>query len=178
MKVLLMYESMFGNSERVAHAVAEGLREGAEVLVRDVTTAHPGDVPGDVDLLVVGGPTHALSMSRPTTREEAIRQGAGQGLASRGLREWLEGVSGDLHGLPFAAFDTRVSRVRRLPGSAARSATRMLRRQRGRMLATPESFYVDDVAGPLGQDEVARARDWGRRLAGLLVGEGHPAQAG
>lgn len=178
MKVLVMYESMFGNSERVAHAVAAGLGESVEVSVRDVTTAHPGDIPGDVDLLVVGGPTHALSMSRPSTREDAIRQGAGQGLASRGLREWLEGLSGDLHGLPYAAFDTRVSRARRLPGSAARSASRVLRRERGRMLANPESFFVDDVPGPLAQEEIARARAWGRRLAGLLVGEGHRAEAG
>jgi hypothetical protein len=178
MKVLVMYESMFGNSERVAHAVAEGLRETVEVLVHDVTTAHPGDIPGDVDLLVVGGPTHALSMSRPATREDAIRQGAGQGLASRGLREWLEGLSGDLHGLEFAAFDTRVSRVRRLPGSAARSATRVLRRHGGRMLVTPESFFVDDVPGPLDPDEVARARAWGRHLAGVMVAEGHRAEAG
>jgi hypothetical protein len=87
-------------------------------------------------------------------------------------------VSGDLHGLAFAAFDTRVSRVRRLPGSAGRSATRVLRRLHGRMLVTPESFFVDDVSGPLGHDEVARAREWGQRLAGLLVGAGHPAQAG
>ena len=178
MKVLVMYESMFGNSERVAHAVADGLRETVEVLIRDVTTAHPGDLAGDIDLLVVGGPTHALSMSRPSTREDAIRQGAGQGLASRGLREWLEGLSGDLHGLPFAAFDTRVSRVRRLPGSAARSATRVLRRHQGRMLVTPESFFVDDVAGPLDHDEVARAKAWGRHLAAVMAAEGHRAEAG
>lgn len=169
MKVLVMYESMFGNSERIAHAVAEGLGESLEVVVHDVTTAHPGEIPGDVDLLVVGGPTHALSMSRPGTREDAIRQGAGQGLASRGLREWVEGLRGDLDGLPFAAFDTRVSRVRRLPGSAARSATRMLRRRNGRMLVIPQSFFVDDVPGPLGSDEPARARAWGRSLASLLL---------
>jgi len=169
MKALVMYESMFGNSERVARAVAEGLEEHGEVVVRDVGSSPTGEVPDDVDLLVVGGPTHAFSMSRLNTREDAIRQGAGQGLASKGLREWIGDLASDLHRLPCAAFDTRISRARHLPGSAARSATRALRRRNGRMVLAPESFYVDDVSGPLGTEEVARAREWGRSLAIALL---------
>ena len=176
MKALVVYESMFGNSELVARAVGEGLGERTETVVRDVATAPPGEVPDGIDLLVVGGPTHAFSMSRPTTREDAVRQGAGQGagqgLVSRGLREWLGALPPDLQGLSAAAFDTRVSRVRRLPGSAARSATRVLRRHRAELLAPPESFFVDDVAGPIGDDELARARAWGERLGVLLIADG------
>jgi flavodoxin len=171
MKSLVVYESMFGNSEQVARAIAEGLEGFGEVSIRDVATSLVGAIPHGVDLLVVGGPTHAFSMSRLSTREDAIRQGAGQGLASRGLREWLEGVAPDLKGLPFATFDTRVSRVRRLPGSAARSAARQLRRHHGRMVAPPESFFVNDVAGPLDVDELDRARTWGRHVAGVLIGD-------
>jgi flavodoxin len=171
MKALVAYESMFGNSEKVARAIAEGLGGFGEVTVRDVATSVAGAVPYGVDLLVVGGPTHAFSMSRLSTREDAIRQGAGQGLASRGLREWLEGVAADLDGLSFATFDTRVSRVRRLPGSAARSAARQLRRHHGRMIAPPESFFVNDVSGPLDVDELDRARTWGRHLAAVLIGD-------
>ena len=169
MKALVMYESMFGNSERVARAVAHGLGDHQDVVVRDVATTTASDLASDVDLLVVGGPTHALSMSRPNTREDAIRQGAGQGLPNRGLREWLDGLTMDLHALPCATFDTRVSRVRRLPGSAARSAARVLRRHRGRVILAPESFFVDDVAGPLADDQVARAEAWGRTVAGTCL---------
>jgi len=175
MRVLVMYESMFGNSERVARAVAEGLGAVAEVAVRDVTVALAGDVPIGIDLLVVGGPTHALSMSRPSTREEAIRQGAEHGLASRGLREWLEGLPADLHRLPYAVFDTRVSRARRLPGSAARSASRILRRHHGIPVATPESFFVEDVEGPLGEDELGRARSWGAQIGSVVLRDHAPA---
>ena len=175
MKALVVYESMFGNSEKVARAVADGIGGVADVLVRDVTTCAVGDIPGDVDLLIIGGPTHAFSMSRPGTREDAIRQGARQGLASRGLREWLEGVPADLRALPCATFDTRVTRVRRLPGSAARSAARVLRRRRGRMVAAPESFFVNDVSGPLDVDETDRARAWGRDLAALALDQDHHA---
>lgn len=178
MKALVVFESMFGNSEKVARAVADGIGGVAEVLVRDVTACEAGDIPEDVNLLVTGGPTHAFSLSRPGTREDAIRQGAGQGLASRGLREWLDGVPADLHALPCATFDTRVSRVRRLPGSAARSAARLLRRRRGRMVAAPESFFVNDVSGPLDVDEVDRARDWGRQLAALVLDQDRRAGTG
>jgi flavodoxin len=177
MKALVMYESMFGNSERIAHAVADGLAEHIDVVTRDVTTSPGGEVPHGTDLLVVGGPTHAFSMTRPGTREDAIHQGAGQGLASRGLREWLAGLDPDLHGLPAATFDTRVSRVRKLPGSAARSAARVLRRHRVTMLVQPESFFVDDVAGPLAEDEDVRARAWGEQVAALLIADGDRTRA-
>jgi hypothetical protein len=171
MKALVMYESMFGNSERVARAVAEGLGDLGEVVVGDVTSSPTGEIPADVDLLVVGGPTHAFSMSRPNTREDAIRQGAPHGLAQRGLREWLGGLPSGVHLPACATFDTRVSRARRLPGSAARSAARMLRRRHGRMVAAPASFYVEDVSGPLGTDELGRARDWGRHLAAAVLSD-------
>jgi len=169
MKALVMYESMFGNSERVARSVADGLTDLVEVEIRDVALSTAGDLGEDVDLLVAGGPTHALSLSRPSTREDAIRQGAGQGTTTRGLREWLDALPADLHGLSFATFDTRVSRVRRLPGSAARSAARILRRHGGRMVFVPQSFFVDDVSGPLAADQPDLARLWGHQLAAELL---------
>jgi hypothetical protein len=177
MKALVAFESMFGNSEQVARAIAAGLEGYGEVVVRDVADPNSGDPPADLDLLVVGGPTHAFSMSRPSTREDAIRQGARQGLADRGMREWLDGLATDLCELPVATFDTRVSRVRRLPGSAARGAARVLRRRRGRLMASPESFFVDGVPGPLGGEELDRARVWGQSLAARLPTDAHSLDA-
>ncbi|MDN5761333.1 MAG: flavodoxin domain-containing protein [Microlunatus sp.] len=58
MKALVVYESMFGNTEQVARAVAAGLREVLEVTVREVSDTPIGAVQ-DVDLVVAGGPTHA-----------------------------------------------------------------------------------------------------------------------
>src|SRR5215211_5521696 len=154
MRSLVVYESMFGNSERVARAIADGLAEHGEVALCDVTTAPSAEIGEDVDLLVAGGPTHAMSLSRPSTREDAIRQGAGQCTAELGLREWLEGLPSDLKSLSYATFDTRVTRVRRIPGSAARAAARALRRRHGRIVVPAETFYVTDVAGPLADDEL------------------------
>lgn len=62
MKALVVYESMFGNTEQVARAVATGL--GRHLDVELVAVANAPDTVSDVDLVVVGGPTHAFSMTR------------------------------------------------------------------------------------------------------------------
>ena len=121
MKALVVYESMFGNTEAVARAVAEGVGETMDVSLHEVSTA-PAPITDLVDLVVVGGPTHAFSLSRPSTRADAIDKGATQGEADTGLREWIGHLRKGPHSECVAAFDTRVDRVRRLPGSAARKA--------------------------------------------------------
>ena len=65
----------------------------------------------------------------------------------------------------FAAFDTRVTRVRRLPGSAAHSAARAGRRHGFSQAIAPQSFYVLDVEGPLADGELEHARVWGAAVA-------------
>src|SRR5688500_7888107 len=88
LRARVAYESMFGNTEWIARAVAEGLRlEGFDATVVDVSEAGHND---DQDLLVVGAPTHAFSLSRPTTRRDAVKQGAPPEAATAGLREWIE----------------------------------------------------------------------------------------
>lgn len=163
MNAIVVYESMWGNTEAVARAVAEGLGEGTAVA--EVADA-PTDVT-DVHLLVLGGPTHAFSMSRPTTRHDAVEQGAPAANVERGIREWLDTVSGTdgVPGVEVATFDTRVAKARHLPGSAAKKAAKKVRHRRLGHLIDTESFYVEDVAGPLLEGELARARDWGVRLA-------------
>src|SRR6266540_4524651 len=119
MKALVVYESMFGNSRQVARAIASGLGEYAEVEVVPVADA-PQAPSRDLDLVVAGGPTHAFSMSKPKTREDAVRRGAADAQTEFGLREWLKGLP-DGHGARLVTFDTK---VRRAPGSAAHRAAR------------------------------------------------------
>jgi hypothetical protein len=62
--------------------------------------------------------------------------------------------------------DTRVAKVRHLPGSAAKAAAKHARK-RGYAAATEaESFYVEDVGGPLLEGELDRAQAWGEQLGG------------
>jgi hypothetical protein len=162
-KALVVYESMFGNTHAVAEAVAEGLGTAVDTSLVDVGDA-PLTIPDDVDLVVVGGPTHAFGMSRPSTRQSAADQGADQAAAEHsGIREWVAGVVGH-DGLPTAAFDTKVAKPH-LPGSAAKAAERKLRRRGFSQLADPETFYVTGTTGDLLDGELDRARAWGAALA-------------
>jgi hypothetical protein len=159
MRALVVVESSFGNTRAVAEAVAEGLGDAE---VRSVETA-PDELAG-IDLLIVGGPTHAFGMSQDATRAEAMRQGAPGETGRPGIREWLATLDPP-EGLAVATFDTRVAKARHLPGSAARAAARFLRRRRCVPVARPESFFVVDTSGPLLEGELARARDWGVGVA-------------
>ena len=163
MRSLVVYESLWGNTEQVAHAIAAGLVEAMRVDVVEVGTA-PAVPTEDVDLLVVGGPTHAFSMSRPDTRSEAVTRGASNTAPGPGIREWIAALPKMSDGSLVATFDTRVEKVRRLPGSAARKAGKLLRRLGYAQVLDPESFYVADVDGPLLDGEMDRARAWGSRL--------------
>jgi flavodoxin len=162
MKALVVYESMFGNTEQIAHAVADGLRESVDVQLAEVADA-PAEP--EVALIVAGGPTHAFSMSRENTRADAISKGASEGEQEFGLREWLSALPSGQHTEKMATFDTKVKSMRHLPGSAAKSAAKAARRHGYESVSKAESFYVDDVYGPLLDGEVDRAREWGRQLA-------------
>jgi hypothetical protein len=165
-RALVVFESMFGNTEQVAHAVAESLEAGGVTTHVVEVTAAPTALPPSVDLLVLGAPTHAFSLSRPKTRIEAVRQGADLSKAPIGLREWLEDAhpSGD-RPVHVAVYDTRASKVRRLPAAAGPSAARLARRRKFTRVDRPISFLVDDIQGPLVEGEIERAAAWGRALA-------------
>ncbi|WP_236790884.1 flavodoxin domain-containing protein [Amycolatopsis sp. GM8] len=164
MRVLIVYESMFGTTELIAKAVAEGLRPAGEVAVTNVDDA-PAQL-GDVDLLVVGGPTHVHGMSRPSTRESAAGQAEGGALSrERGIREWLGSLGPAPDGLAVAVFDTRLDKARWLVGSAAHSAANVLRRHGYQIPGKPQSFFVTSSTPPeLAPGELERAREWGETL--------------
>jgi hypothetical protein len=162
-KAWVVYESMYGNTRKIAEAVAQGAKDWAEVEVHEVSTA--ATLPADVDVLLVGAPTHAFGLSRPSTRADAAAKGhRAVESATMGLREWLDGVVLPSSRSSFATFDTRVNRPR-LPGSAAKKAAKRLHRKGGTQVVDPESFWVEGSEGPLLDGELERARAWGGALA-------------
>jgi hypothetical protein len=156
-KAVVLYESLFGNTERVARAIADGLRQST-----DVSLANFGEVPGETagaDLIVLGGPTHGWGMTKPTSRSQP-----GSEAYELGVREWLETAPPGT-GRSAAAFDTRFDKPRWLTGSAAIRIGRELERLGYLMVMPPESFFVLHTGGPLRQGEEERARRWGSDLA-------------
>ena len=159
---LIVVESYFGNTRLIAEAVAAGMIEGGvDTQVVDVSQA-PSALPADLDLLVLGAPTHNRGLPTAATRAKACAQ-AGSGKASHGIGEWL----GDAEipaALSVAAFDTVISKGW-LSGSAAKAIAKALQRHQGRRTSSVRSFVVTASKGPLADGEKTDAHSWGRELA-------------
>jgi hypothetical protein len=169
MRALVIFESILGNTEVAARAVAEGLGSAGEVEVVEVGAA-PTTLPAGVDLLVIGGPTHAHGMTNPDSRRSAAQKAQRPVISTRiGIREWLAAVGAAPAGVAAAAFDTRIKGPGLLWGSAAKAAAGRLGDQGFKMVAPPESFLLKGPTGPvhdvLVAGEIERARRWGEALA-------------
>ncbi len=164
--VLVVVETMFGNTLALGRTIADALAQdsGADVALLRVEDAPPS-IPGDVRLLVVGAPTHVRGLSRPTTRQQAVQQGAQLADPDRGMREWLTALAAPQHQVAAAAFDTR-SNPSWVTGSAAAGALRRLHALGLRTQRNGASFFVTRTTGPLADGQLAAAESWGHLLAG------------
>lgn len=165
MRALVVYESLWGNTEKIARAIGTRLGAGGEVELLD-SDAAPVSADG-FDLLVVGGPTHAFSMSRPGTREEAVKSHAAPHKPARGIREWLNQLERPGTEIPAAAFDTRVDKPR-LPGSAAKAAKHELRSLGFSTALKQHTFRVHGYEGPLVDGELEEAAQWAAEILDQL----------
>jgi Flavodoxin domain len=169
MRAVIVYESMFGATKKVAEAIAEGLADGAEVSVVPVTSAGAHTLDG-ADLVVVAGPTHTHGMSRPGTRKMAgkragkpERGGVGTGRGQRPGSARMARVARPAGGRR-RRFRYPAAGIPAFTGRASKSIGRHLARHGARIAAPPESFLVEGLTGALAEGELERARAWGQRL--------------
>lgn len=147
MNALVLYESKFGNTEKVAEAIAIALQESLPTRLAAV-----GDIEDcaealrALDVLVVGGPTHRHGIS-PILRETLA---------------CLDGRA--LDGIRVATFDTRLHGPRLATGSAAVRLARLLRHHGAWIVVPPASFLVEGGEGPLDPGELAHARAWAHEV--------------
>ncbi len=175
-RAVIIYESMFGNTHAIADAIAKGLESLDNVVVVPVGEAGRERL-GDADLLVVGGPTHFHGMSRTGTRKGAVATARNpkndlvldHDAQGPGVRDWLRSLG---HGhTKFATFDTRFKGPAVLRGRASKVMSRRLRRHGYEIVARPESFFVT-LKNHVEPGEEARAQEWGKRLAAIVVMDG------
>ena len=160
MKALVVYDSQFGNTGKIAQAIADGLGTAEEVGLKHVGEIRPEQL-SELALLIVGSPTQRF---RPTP----------------GASDFLKGIPADsLKGINVAAFDTRfteekIGEIRILEffvgifGYAAKPIGDRLQKKGGKLVAPPEGFYVDDTEGPLIEGEIGRAAEWGKQIAAAI----------
>lgn len=172
MRVIVAYESMYGNTHQVASAIASGFDSTDDVIV--VPVSELGTNP-EADVLVVGMPTHAHGLPRPASRRAAI-EGAHSATGDlpvdptadgSGVREWLPTVTNEV-ARRVATFDTRFHAPSWLAGHPARRVLRDLTKGGARRLAPAQSFYVDKNEH-LRPGELERAKQWGSNLRELAV---------
>ena len=172
MRATVIYESMFGNSQQVAHAIAAGLTEAGVTAEAIEVGVAPTTIGPSIDLVVVGSPNHAWSLPRPSTRQDAAGKADGP-LISQGIgvREWL-GSAAFHSGLRTVAYDTRGSHPKAVVAMdhASTSIEKGLVKLGGTRLGPAEHFRVADMRGPLEPGEPERAHAWGVTLGRLLTG--------
>jgi hypothetical protein len=160
MNALIVIESEFGNTQAVAEAVSDGIRTtGRNVTLIEAEDA-PAEVPADIDLLLVGAPTHNLHAPTPASRRKAA---TAEGFLGRdtGVMEWIERAAHRPEITTFT-FDTSISKV--FSGSASTAIARALRRH-GYDPVARRSFIVAGTTGPLRKGELELARLWGIYIA-------------
>ena len=155
MKVLVVYDSFFGNTEQIARAVGRALEAQGEVETVKIGEVMPEQIQG-TDLLIVGSPTRAFQPTQP-------------------IKTFLKTMPPNLlKGVKVAAFDTRISVedtnsgflkfMVKIFGYAAKPIADLLKKKGGSLVQPPEGFYVKDSEGPLKEGELDRAALWARSM--------------
>ncbi|MBN2850713.1 MAG: flavodoxin family protein [Erysipelotrichaceae bacterium] len=151
MKSLVIYDSVFGNTKKIAQSIVDGLGEGSTLM--HVSDVKPGDL--KVDLLVVGSPTRAFN-AMPT------------------LNAFVAALpANSLKSVRVASFDTRVdvevvkskvlTTMVKFFGYAGEKILKKLASKGGISVGT-NAFYVLDKEGPLKDGEILRAQEWAKQL--------------
>ncbi len=148
MKIMIVYDSIYGNTKTIAQTIGEAIPGEVEVI--RVGQVSAGDLEA-IDLLIIGTPTHG---ALPT---EAV-----QGL--------LERLGPPAHeGARAATFDTRLTWgfLERWGGFAAPKMADALVEKGWTLAGAPGGFFVKGLRkGPLKRGEVDRAAAWARGLLG------------
>ena len=144
MKALVVYDSVYGNTEKVAKAIGGAIT--GEVKVLPVSEANPSALK-TITLFIIGSPTQG---GRPTPA----------------IQDFLNKVPvSSLKGINLAAFDTRIStKWVGIFGYAAGKIARGLKTKGGTLVASPEGFFVKGTEGPLKEREMERAASWAKRI--------------
>lgn len=142
MKVLVVYDTLFGNTEQLTQTIGSALSSLKEVEVVRVSKLNPKQLTG-LKLLIVGSPTHG---GRPTPA----------------MQNFLNSLpESALKGINVAAFDTRLTtRLVAIFGYAAGRIADNLKKKGGTLIASPEGFFVKGKKGPLKDGELERAVSW------------------
>jgi flavodoxin len=152
---MLIYDSVFGNTEKIARAVGQALSENTGVTIVRIHEADAEKM-RQSNLLIIGSPTRGF---RPTPA----------------VMKCLNALpKNHFRHIRFAAFDTRIdleqigSKALRFlvhkGGYAAGRIAKLLEKKGGGPVVPPEGFLVSGEQGPLKAGELERAASWAKQI--------------
>jgi len=143
---LVIYDSNYGNTRKVAETIAASLGDGTQCISVDNLQAASIR---QCDLLVVGCPINAW---HPTPK----------------MSGFLNNLApGQLSGVRAAAFDTRVDSF--FSGNTARQIAHKLRKAGAALIMPPQGFIVTGKEGPLASGELDKVTNWATSIRQLAV---------
>ena len=148
MKTIVIYDSVFGNTEKIARSIGKAIEGEVKVIRKDAV--NPSELAA-VDLLIIGAPTYG---GQPTDPIKNF------------LKSLPEAAVKDCN---VAVFDTRLTtKLVKIFGYAANGIARSLEKMGAHLVLPPEGFLVKGKKGPLVDGELDRASIWAKELAGKI----------
>jgi len=149
-KVIIVYETRYGNTKKVAEKISEGLRTRTSIQVdaKNLKDIDEKDVP-KYDVILVGSPNH---MGGPT----------------RGIKKFIDKLSKlNLKGKQFAAFDT--CSPKDLEKAVKKMEKSLAEKIPGIKIIPPSlSVIVLGMKGPISEEELTKSVEYGKKLATKL----------
>lgn len=149
-KVLVVYESKYGNTRRVAETIVEGMKEVGEIetSIKELKEVDLGKV-AEYDAILVGSPNH---FGGPT----------------RGIKGFIEKLGKlQLDGKRYAVFDTYIKAdfekaVKKMEKHISEKAPEL------KQIASGLSIKVQGIKGPIVENELSKCREFGKSIASQL----------
>ena len=153
-KVIVIYESKYGNTRLVAEKIAEGMREvsGIETALNELKEVNRNQL-AEFDAILIGSPNHI-------------------GNATGGIKKFIKELDKlNLAGKAVAVFDTYLGKdyekaVKKMEKQITEKAPGL------KLLAPGLSIRVDGMKGPITQGELPRCKDFGVKIATQLKDQG------
>ena len=150
-KIVVVYESRYGNTKRVAESIIQGINEVGEVDVslKELKELDMRSMP-EYDVILIGSPNH---IGGPT----------------RGIKGFIDKLGKlPLGGKMFAVFDTYMGRD--FEKAAKKMEKRISEKAPGlKRIMAGLSIKVQGIKGPVVEGELPKCKEFGRKIATQLL---------
>jgi len=151
-KVIVIYESKYGNTKQAAEEIIAGIKETAaiEVILSEVKQVNFDDVIA-ADAILIGSPNH-------------------WGGHTGGIKKFIDELGKiNLNHVPVAVFDTYINRD--FEKAVKKMEKQLTEKVLSLKLVTPGlSIKVKGARGPVLEEELPKCREFGVKFGGLVKG--------